>query len=191
MLTTSLDQLRILNPCGEGMGVADVSLPDKPFTAAEARDYGISFDDILWGIAALARHDPVIDERLQRWLDDCAEHARVSCRDQYPYKQRHSDARHRRRDFEQQRLDAAVRAVTRYAGRVAWAAAHFAVGMAAKSAVLSARAAGADPRASATANATAAWNRARDDAKRREEAWQFDRLVLWFSDPPPQPLGRL
>lgn len=185
-MKTSLTQLRMLNPCSPGMSYADTALPERPFTAAEARAYGVSFLDILWGIAALARHDAELDRRLQAWLDDCSVHAGRMAGDEYSLIQRDSDARARTRDFEQKRLDAAVRAITRYAARAAWAAANRAANAAAKSAVLSARASGADLRGSATAGATAAWNRARDDARTAEEAWQFDRLVLWFEDEEPQ-----
>jgi hypothetical protein len=191
MLNTSLDELRMLHPCGEGIDIADRALPEQPFTAAEARDYGISFDDILWGIAALARHKTEINQRLHAWLDDCAIHSRSLAGEEYPLQQRQSDEIHRRRDFEQQRLDAAVRAVTRYAGRVGWAAAQRAVALAARSALMTAAATGANGRVSATASATSAWKRAKDAGVAREEAWQFDRMVLWFSDPEPAALGRL
>lgn len=190
-MKTTLSQLRALNPCASGITFADVALPERPFTAAEARDFGVSFDDIVWGIAAIARHDAEFDRRLQGWLDDCACHAwNVSGAD-YPGTQQSADERARRRDFEQKRLDAAIRAITRYAGRVAWAAANRAAQAAARSAVLTARAAGADLRGSATPVAKAAFERARDDAKAREEQWQFDRLILWFEEDEPQSLALL
>lgn len=190
MLKTSLSQLRALNPCAEGITFANVALPPGEFTAAEARAFGIGFDDLVWGIAALARKDPAFNERLQRWLDDCASHARALAGDEYPGIQRRRDELSRARDFEQGRLDAAVRAITRYAGRVAFSEANRATKSAAKAAVLAARLSGGNPRQSAVAGAEAAWTRAKRDATAREEAWQFDQLILRFGDPEP-PASRL
>lgn len=183
MPKTSLAQLLTLNPCTEGRSFAGVVLPPGEFGAGEARAAGVSFDDIVWGISALARKDPAIDAPLQRWLDACARHSYQMAGREYPVVQRESDERARRRDFEQGRLDAAVRAITRYAGRVAWAMASRAAGTAARAAVASTGLSGGQGRPAVSAAAEAAWNRAKEDAKRREEGWQFDRLVAVFDAP--------
>jgi hypothetical protein len=185
-LTTSLAQLRALNPCSEGITFANVALPAGEFTAREARAAGVSFDDIVWAIAALARQDPAWDARLQRWLDECAAHVRVFAGGEYPLAQRESDERARARDFEQQRLDAAVRAITRYAGRRGFAAGSRAANAAAKAGALSAAMSGRSAVLAARASAETAFERAKQDGIAREEAWQFDRLVERFDDPEPR-----
>ncbi len=189
MLTTSLAQLLAMHPCVEGRTIAVNVLPHQPITAREARAAGLGYDDILWGMASISREDPEFNHRLHHWLDDCHNHAIALAQGEYPLTQRAADLRARHRDFQTRRLDAAVRAATRAAGRVAWAKASAAAGMAARSSVAAAAATGGNVRASATDQATAAWNTARDEARLAEQRWQFDRLIEWFSDPPP-PVAR-
>lgn len=191
MPTTTLVQLRALNPCAEGSAIAERVLPGQPFTAVEARAAGVSYDDVLWGVAAIARTDPEFRARLDRWLDDCANHARQLAGYDYTGVERDGDEHARWRDFDQMRLDAAVRAATRYVSRVAWAASNRAAGAAAKSGALAGAMSGGRAVDAARTAATAAWRQAKKEAREREEAWQFDRLVERFSDPEPPAVALL
>ena len=71
--TLTLAQLRKLGPCSDRLAVADVNLPARRrITAAQAREFGMSFGDILWAASAVARSDKDIDRRLRMWAADCA-----------------------------------------------------------------------------------------------------------------------
>lgn len=186
--TTTLAQLSGLNPCGPGIDIANITLPAGAFGAREARDAGVSFDDILWGIASLAQSDVDIYRRLQCWLDDCAKHVTLEIGDAYLPVHALADRQARGLDFSRRHLDAAVKAITRYTARIAWHRATKAAGIAANNGVVMARATGAGLAPAATALASAAWYSAKERAKLAEEAWQFARLVAWFDGADPAPL---
>ena len=148
------------NPCLSSMADARRVLPKRRrFTTAQARDAGVPFCDILWVLSAMARTDKDVERRLRLWLTDCA--ARVL----------HIYEKTEASDAPRNAIIAA-RQYARVAARDAGAAAGAA-----------ARAAGA---AAGAAAWDAAWVAARVAARAAEEAWQFDRLIAWFSDDEPQ-----
>jgi hypothetical protein len=174
--TTTLAHLRSLNPCREGMEIAMHALPqDQPFTARQARDMGVPFDELLWGIAALAQRDQKWDRRLQGWLRDCATHAEEVAGHRYTLSDRQADLSARTRDFMAGRLDAAVRAAIRLRVQVGFAAGQRAVAESAARAI--------ERGQPARWRAEASFNAARDAARAAEEAWQFTRLIECFEDP--------
>ena len=157
------DQLLALSPCGGRLAIAKRKIggPRKwnwrKITAAQARDAGMAFDDILWAASAMARKDADVDRRLRLWMADCA--ARVL----HIYeKTEASDAPRKAiiaaRQYARGEIGAAARDDARDA---AWAAGD---------------AAWDDARAAWAAGAA---------ARAAEEAWQFDRLIAWMSDEEP------
>ena len=188
------------NPCLSSMADARRVLPKRRrFTTAQARDAGVPFCDILWVLSAMARTDKDVERRLRLWLTDCAarvlhiyekteasdapRNAIIAAR-QYARGEIDRDARAAPRD--------AARAAARDAGAAAGAAARDAAWVAARAAARdAARDAGAAAGTAAwdaawVAAWDAAWVAARVAARAAEEAWQFDRLIAWFSDDEPQ-----
>ncbi len=149
-----------LGPCAGSFAKARKVLPKRRrITAAQARDAGVSFDDIVWVASAVARTDKDVERRLRLWLADCA--ARVL----HIYEKTETGDAPRlaiiaTRQYARGEIDDAARAA---AWDAAWDAARAAAWGAA-------RAAARD----------AAW----DAALAAEEAWQFERLILWLSDEP-------
>ncbi len=151
-----------MHPCAGTFASVRKVLPQRRrYTAAQAREAGVSFGDIVWVAGAFARRDDDVERRLRLWLADCA--ARVL----HIYEKTETGDAPRKaivaaRQYARGEIDSATRAAARDA---AWAAAWAAAWDAARDA------AGA-----------AAWAAAGDAA---EEAWQFDRLIAWLSDEEP------
>ena len=170
--TLTLSALRNLDPCEDRIDFIAPKWPDdKALNAIEARALGATLDDIVWAASALAKDNPNIDRRLRLWIADCAAHVL-----QIYEKTERSDAPRKAiiagRQYARGQIGAAAWAAARDA---AWAAAWDAAGAVAKAA---ARAAAGD------AGWDAAWAAARAAAGDAEEEWQFDRLILWFTDEP-------
>ncbi len=182
-----------LDPCASAFAAARQALPKRRrITAAQAREAGVSFDDIVWVISAVARTDKDVERRLRLWLSDCA--ARVL----HIYEKTETSDTPRKaiiaaRLYARGEIGAAARDV---AGDAAWAAARDAAraaawdvaGDAARDAAWAAARAAAGAAAWDAAGA-AAWDAAGDAAGAAAwdaaEAWQFDRLILWLSDEEP------
>jgi len=201
-----------LNPCEPGMARARAILPKgRPISAAEAKEAGVAFSDVLWVASEMAKSDTSVARRLRMWAADCAAHVLHIYESQST-----SDAPRRAiiaaRQFANGQIDLDdvrdnARAASEAADDVARVAASAAEGAAARAAARSAgdargavAAAGAARAAAWTAAArAAAWTAAEAAAlsagdaagaeRGAEKLWQFDRLCLWLSDNEPEPLA--
>lgn len=168
----SYDDLKALGPCTDSMKrVANLmggarKWNGRKVTAEQARAAGATFDDIVWAASAVARTDKDAERRLRLWAADCA--ARVL----HIYEHDHADDRPRgaiiaARQYARGEISAA-------AMDAAWAAAWDAAWAAARAAAWAAARAG-----------WAAARAARAAARAAEQAWQYDRLIMWLSDAEP------
>ena len=166
-------ELKALDPCAESLRrVANLMGGARKWTAgitaAQAREAGATFDDLVWVSSAVACTNPNVDRRLRLWMADCA--ARVLHIYEAAEK---SDAPRAAivaaRQYARGEIDDAARAATRDA---AWAAAWAATRDAAWAATRD---------AARAATRDAAWAAERAAARAAEESWQFDRLVLRLS----------
>lgn len=191
-ITLSIPALRKLEPCPKNYGDAHSKLrayrKRGPYSAADAKAAGVSFEDVVWAASAVAIESKDVERRLSLWIADCA--ARVL----HIYEKTESSDAPRNviiaaRRFARGEIDAAARAAARAAAwDAAWAAASDAAWDAAwATATAAARAAAWD------AARAAAWAAALDAARAAargavwdaEEAWQYDRLIEWLSDEEP------
>lgn len=184
--TLTYDQLLKLRPCKDRLAVAERKIGGprewngKKVAASQARDLGMSFDDLVWAASALARSDKDVQRRLRLWMADCA--ARVL----------HIYEKSERSDAPRNAVTAARQyargEIDEAAWSAAWAAASSAASSAAGSDAWSAARAAAGSAAWSAARA-AAWSAAREAAGSAawsaEREWQFNRLVEWFSDNEP------
>lgn len=71
-------QLKALDPCEEEFRAVTKVLGGprkwngKLITAQQARDAGVSFDNIVWAASSVARSDKQVERRLRHWMADCA-----------------------------------------------------------------------------------------------------------------------
>jgi len=148
-----------LKPCKNALADARARLPARrKITAAQARDAGVSFHDILWVISSMACMDKDVERRRNLWIADCA--ARVL----HIYEKTETGDAPRQaiiagRQYARGEIDIA-------ALDTAWAATWTAAGAASTAAA-----------AGAAAGAPAG------DAER---AWQFNHLIARFSDNEPE-----
>ncbi len=150
-----------LDPCAGALAAARKALPKRRrITAAQAREAGVSVDDIVWVASAVARTDKDVERRLRLWLADCAAHV-LHIYEKTETSDAPRNAISAARQYTRGEIDSAARAAARAA---AWGAAG--------AARAAARAAGAAAGAARAARAA-------------EEAWQFDRLIAWLSDEEP------
>lgn len=179
--------LKKLKPCSEGLVRVTRLLGGARkwnglvITAAEARAAGATFDDLIWAASALALTDNDIDGRVRLFLADCAAHVLHIYENFAPGDTRVRDCITAARQFSRGEIGEA--AWTKWAtGAVEAADAAWAV-RAAGAAV----AAGAAQAVWVAEPARAAGAARAAVAERAEERdWQFDRLILWLSDPEPQ-----
>ena len=180
------DELKALRPCsGDGKRVVEMlggasKWNGNRVSAQTAREAGATFGDLVWAASAVARNNPDVERRLRLWMADCA--ARVL----HIYEKTETSAAPREaiiatRQFARGEISAAARDAARAAASAAARAAASAAAWAAASAAAWAAAWDA-ARAAAWA---AAWA-ARDAASAAEEAWQFDRLILWLGESEPE-----
>lgn len=182
----SLDRIRALGPCSQGWRFARRRLAgEQAVTAAEARAAGCSFEDMAWYLSSSADADPEVDLRLRLWRADCAAHVLPVFEEHIPGDLRPRRAIEAAREFVLGRID-------RDALEAAWPAAEAARDLAFRlrdfQATRSAEA------ALVCGQRRAAWlvSELACDASGnagRERVWQYDRLVVWFSDPAPKPLS--
>ena len=156
---------------GEEMPTPALTLADAPSTLRE----------LVAATELAALDDAAIERRLRHWMADCA--ARVL----------HVFEKRTPGDFT---VRTAILTARRYArGDADWTelrAAQSAAGRAAGRIGDSAAASAAWAAASATACSaamSARWAAATDAPEHLEQAWQFDRLVAWLSDPEPEELA--
>ena len=167
----------------------------NPITAQQARDAGVTFNDLRWVVAAVARSNPDVERRLRLWLADCAARVLHIFEQERPTDMRPREAVIAARRFARGEINATAWAA---AGDAAWdagdaardaawaAGAAWDAGEAAGAAAwAAARAAGAAGAAAGAAAGDAAGAAARA-AGAAEEQWQFDRLVMWLSDDEPE-----
>ena len=179
MLSLTYADLKALNPCADSLKRVSKLMGgarkwgSKKINAAQAREYGVALEDIVWVAATIAYADRDMERRIRLWLADCAAHVLHFYEKSYPNDVRPRDAIITSRAY--------ARSET---GAVAWAAASTAARAAARAAVRAAASEAARAAVSEAANA-AAWAEAWTAAKNTEEVWQFDRLILWLSDPEP------
>jgi hypothetical protein len=206
-------QVQALSPCEEDfarvaalMGGED-KWGDTPITASQARELGVTFDDILWVATNRSLTDTDVDRRLLFWKADCAARVLHLFERECPADARprtaivanrayargeisaaaYAAARHEA--WEAAAGDAAVRAAAVRAAAVSAASVRAAaVSAAARGAARAAAWATADATADAAADAAAAAG-ADDAAWDAEEAWQFDRLIARLSDPEPEDIA--
>jgi hypothetical protein len=209
--TLTYPQLIAFKPCEHSLQEAVRKIDSaqkwaaRSVSAAEAREAGVPFNDILWVAAALAQTDEDVRRRLQLWMADCAAHVLSFFESFRPSDARPRNAIHTARAFAQGVTDTAARdaaeAAARAAARAAagaaaraaaGAAARAADGSAAEAAAWAADGAAAEAAAWAVARAaagaadgSAAGAAAKAVARAAEKAWQFDRLIGWLSDPEP------
>ena len=198
-------QLEALLPCSSSLSNATKLLGGKwtkSITASEAKDAGISFNDLVWVASALASNDKEVERRLRLWMTDCAARVLSIYEDQFPNDKRVRNAIITARQFARGEIKAAAQDAARddaqdaawaaaQAGDAAWAAAQ--AGDAAWAAWYVARHASwavvrVVVRAAAQDAAAwdvAAWDVARNAAWAAEETWQFNRLIAWFGDQEP------
>ncbi len=153
------------------------------FSAAEARDAGCIFADIVWVATSIARNDKAIERKLRLWMSDCAARVLHIYERDHPTDERVRNAIKASRDFANGKIRAAAWAAARAVAN----AAAFAAGAAAHAAAHASARAAARASARAAANA-AAHAAAHASARDAEEQFQFDRLILWLSDDEPRPL---
>ena len=189
----TLAQVGELNPCAGRYAYALKHLPaDTAITAAQAKAAGVTFDDLVWLACAQARKDPAVERRVRLWLADCATRVLPIFYKVFPADLRPAQAIEAARAFANGKISAkelaAAWAAARAAARDAtWDPARAVAGAAAGAAARAATWAAA--RAAAwDAARYAAWDVARDVARSAECEWQFDRLVLWFSEDEPEML---
>jgi hypothetical protein len=183
-------------------------------TAQQARDAGMHFSDIVWVASAASRNDADVARRLCLWAADCAarvlhvyERSETSCAPRNAIVASRAYSRGEIDKAARDAASAAAWAAARAAARdatesAAWAAARAAAWAATESATESAAwdaagdaagaaawdatsAAAGDAARDAAWAAAWAWAAAGDAARVAEEQWQFDRLILWFSDNEP------
>jgi hypothetical protein len=214
--TLTYSQLIAFKPCEHSLQEAVRKIDSaqkwaaRAVSAAEAREAGVPFDDILWVAAALAQTDEDVRRRLQLWMADCAAHVLSFFESFRPSDTRPRNAIHTARAFAQGVTDTAARAAAvdaawdaaraaaeaaardaarAAAGAAAWAAASRAAARAAAEAAAEAVARDAAEAAAWVAARAAAGAAAGDatwaPAWSAEKAWQFDRLIEWLSDPEP------
>lgn len=71
--TITLEGLRKLKPCTDGLVFAESNLPKHgKITAQMAADAGFAIDALVWVASALARSDKQIERLIRHWLADCA-----------------------------------------------------------------------------------------------------------------------
>ena len=204
-LTLTRAELNSLVPCARsddrvaGLLGGSGEWADRRVGAAEARDAGVDFGDILWAAVAVARVRPTVERRMRMWAADCA--ARVLLiyeRDGDSTAPREAIVAARR--YARGEIDDAALAVAWDAAKTAARdyakppAARYAAWSAATAAWVAPRGA---PRTAASVaagdaagDASAAAGDAAGDAWSAacaaERAWQFDRLVLWLSPEEPE-----
>ena len=76
-LAITYTELKALTPCEESLRrVAKLMGGARKWSsgvnAAQAREAGATFDDLVWVASTLARKDADIDRRLRLWMADCA-----------------------------------------------------------------------------------------------------------------------
>ena len=130
----------------------------RTVTAADARQAGCTFDDLVWAASAVARSNPDVERRLRLWIADCA--ARVL------------------HIYEKTGDSPAPRAAIVASRQFARGEIRFAAWDAAWDAARAAGDAGAAAGAAAWAAGAA--------ARAAEETWQFDRLIARLSDIEPE-----
>ena len=180
--TLTLAQLRKLDPCRDRRDVAENALPKRrPITAAQAREFGMSFSDIMWVANAVARTDKDVERRLRMWAADCSARVLHIFESERPGDDRPRKAIEATRAYVRGEIDAAALANAADAAYTAADAAFAYTAYAADAAAFAAA------RAAYTAANAAAWAAAFAAAGATEEAWQFDRLIAWLSDDEPEP----
>ncbi len=166
-----------LDPCAGTFAAVRKALPQRRrITAAQAREAGVSFDDIVWVASAVARTNKDVARRLRLWLADCAAHV-LHIYEKTETSDAPRNAIIAARQYARGEIDTAARSA-------AWAAASSAARLAARSAarsVASSAARSAAWSAAWLAASSAAWAAAGD----AEKKWQFDRLIAWLSDEEP------
>jgi hypothetical protein len=167
----TMAQLNKLSPCAESGRRVRAALrkfnADKGhcFTAAEAREAGCTFEDVVWAASAASLNDKGLERRLRHWMADCAARVLHIYERERPEDMRVRAAIQAAHDFADGRSDAAARDAARAA---AWAAARAAAWAAAGDAARDAA------RAAAWAAARAAAWAAAGDA-----AWAAARAAAW------------
>ncbi len=176
--TITLSALYKLNPCPSGYAEVSKKLRalksgrSAYYSAVEAKQAGISLDDMVWVSETVASKDKGVNRRVLLWIADCA--ARVL----HIYEKTGASTSPRE----------AIKATRAFArgeiDKAAWEAAKNAAWAAARTATWS---------NAAVATWDASWSRdaagkAAGDAAARdaEESWQYDRLVAWLSNPEPE-----
>ena len=164
--TLTLQGLLALGPCAAASRRIIAALGGangwtSPVTAAQAREAGATFSDLIWVTAAVARTDTDVARRLRLWTADCAAYVLHI--------------------YERTGMSHAPRNAILAARRLARGE----IGTDDLAAARDAAEAAAWVAAEAAAWA-AAWNAAGGAAWAAEATWQFDRLVLWLSDDEPE-----
>lgn len=190
-LTASIAQIRALGPCSGGYRFALTGLPKEgEITAAQARAFGCSLEDVSWYLSKQATRDPEIDRRLRHWKADVAAHVLHVFEAAYPG------------DFRPRRAIEIAHAVAD--GHVEWA--FFATSSADAKLIEDAAFDAGNPRAGQAAAAAricgddlpggrASWTvcRCAVEAVREnrevELEWQYSKLVEWFTGDGPGPLA--
>ena len=176
--TLTREQFFALRPCKDDRDRIIDALGGKdgwvaPITAEQAREAGATLNDLIWVASAVSRTDTDVDRRMRLWLADCAAHV-LHIYERTGMSHAPRNAILAARQFARGEIGADDLVA---ASDAAWDAARDAAWDAARDAARDAAWAAAWD---------AAWDAARDAAWAAEEAWQFDRLVLWLSDDEPE-----
>ena len=78
-IALSIPALRKLGPCSENYRAVYRKLRDYrnkgPYSAADAKAAGVSFEDVVWAASAVAIDNKDVERRLRLWMADCAARA--------------------------------------------------------------------------------------------------------------------
>lgn len=184
-LSTSLDLIRKLGPCATGYRFALKSLPgDNTVTAVAAREAGCSFEDMSWYLSSIAGSDPEIAKRLRLWMADCAAHVLPRFEAVFADDPRPRAAIAAARLFATGQADSeamvSAAAGASLASDTAWDTSK-AAAQAASAAMVS-----CETRASWVITKCCVLAASDGPA---ELAWQYDRLIAWFTGDGPEPLA--
>ncbi|MEL6569372.1 MAG: putative immunity protein, partial [Pseudomonadota bacterium] len=121
-LAITLKDLESLSPCSDRMDVVRdlIKWNGKPVSAKDARDAGVSFDDLIWVASAVAKTDKAVERRLRHWMADCAARVLHIFEKERPEDPRVRNCIQAARDYADGKITDAARAAARAA---AWDAA--------------------------------------------------------------------
>src|SRR3990167_1331149 len=106
----SLSEIEKLKPCPDRFAVVKaLKLGHGKITAKEAVEAGVSLDDLIWVVLAIAKTDADVERRTRLWLADIAAHAVFIFEKKYPTDFRPRNAIIAARQFARGEISGAAR----------------------------------------------------------------------------------